>query len=206
MRTLGFHRHAKRHAALLDDENRAFFKAYTDGVNAYITRRQSEHPLEFRLAGFKPEPWAIEDALSVLYLMGWGSAANINHEIIAQILIETVGLEKAREIFPLNVNPDDTGTTPTLEVQPPLALEAPDVAADEVARTPALELEAPLDDTLDEEFPSTPTSLRPTRLEETAALGLDLLADEALARPASGRGPVARSRQQQLGGLRAALA
>jgi penicillin amidase len=39
--------------------------------------------------------------------MSWESAANIETEIIAQMLVEKVGPEKAREIFPLNINPDD---------------------------------------------------------------------------------------------------
>ncbi|RLB22950.1 MAG: hypothetical protein DRG73_06140, partial [Deltaproteobacteria bacterium] len=40
--------------------------------------------------------------------MGWGSAGNLHTEIITQMLAEKVGLERAREIFPLNINPDDS--------------------------------------------------------------------------------------------------
>jgi len=39
--------------------------------------------------------------------MGWDSAANLLTEIITQMLVEKLGPEKAREIFPLNSNPDD---------------------------------------------------------------------------------------------------
>ena len=39
--------------------------------------------------------------------MSWDSAANIETEIIAQMLVEKVGPEKAKEILPLNINPDD---------------------------------------------------------------------------------------------------
>jgi len=107
MRTIGFHRQAKRQAGLLNPQTKLFFQKYLDGVNAYISTRANEHPLEFKLAGIKPGLWSITDSLAILYYMSWNSAANIDTEIIAEMLVEKVGLDKAREIFPLNINPDD---------------------------------------------------------------------------------------------------
>jgi penicillin amidase len=43
-----------------------------------------------------------------MYYMGWDSAGNIDAEIISQMLVDKLGLVKAREIFPINVNPDDS--------------------------------------------------------------------------------------------------
>jgi penicillin amidase len=107
MRTLGFRRNAKKHAALLDDKTRMFLQKYVDGVNAFIeTRPQSIH-LEFKLAGITPMPWNITDSLSIMYYMGWNSAANIDSEIIAQMLVEKLGAAKAAELFPININPDE---------------------------------------------------------------------------------------------------
>jgi penicillin amidase len=111
MKTLGFHRNAKKHAALLSEETRKILQKYVDGVNAFIETRPENIHLEFKLAGLKPLPWDITDSLTILYYMGWGSAANVNSEIIAQMLIEKLGPDKAAEIFPININPDDeTGT------------------------------------------------------------------------------------------------
>ena len=107
MRTIGIHRNAKKHAALLDTSTRAFIQAYVDGVNAYIQDRSETRPLEFKLAGLKPGLWTIADSLSVLYYMGWDNSANLHTEIITQMLLEKVGWENAQEIFPLNINPDD---------------------------------------------------------------------------------------------------
>ncbi|MCD6571277.1 MAG: penicillin acylase family protein [Deltaproteobacteria bacterium] len=107
MRTIGFYRNAKRHAKILDNNTRHLFQAYLDGVNAYITTRSKTHPIEFKLAGIRPGTWTIADSLAISYYMGWDCAANINTEIIVQMLIEKVGLDKAREIFPININPDD---------------------------------------------------------------------------------------------------
>jgi penicillin amidase len=75
MRTLGFQRNAKKHAKLLNDKTRTFLQKYVDGVNAFIkTRPQSIH-LEFKLAGVSPSLWSIADSLTILYYMGWASAA-----------------------------------------------------------------------------------------------------------------------------------
>jgi len=110
MRTIGFLRNARKHTALLGDASRAIFERYLEGVNAYIRTRTDTFPLEFKLAGIKATPWSIEESLAVMYLMSWNSAGNINTEIIAQMLIEKVGTEKAREIFPFNLNPDNEAT------------------------------------------------------------------------------------------------
>jgi penicillin amidase len=110
MRTIGFYRQAQRHGKILNDRNRRFFQSYLDGVNAFI-KNGSDLPLEFKLAGIKPETWTIADSLAVAYFMGWNSAANLQTEIIAQMLVEKLGPDRAREIFPLNINPDDPTTT-----------------------------------------------------------------------------------------------
>jgi penicillin G amidase len=128
MKTIGFFRNAERQAELLDPETRKFLQKYVDGVNAFIELRPGERHLEFRLAGIEPTPWRIEDSLAVAYLMSWETAANLSTEIIAQMLVEKVGIEKAREIFPLNVNPDEgphesRGTVAPASGWVPLSLE-----------------------------------------------------------------------------------
>ena len=108
MRTIGLHRNAVKHARILNQENRALLQAFADGVNQYIEANKDNLQIEFMLAGIQPEPWKIEDSLSIIYYMGWGSAANIKTEMISQMLLEKIGLERYLEIFPVNTNPDDT--------------------------------------------------------------------------------------------------
>jgi penicillin amidase len=107
MRTIGIHRNAKKHAKILDDNSRRFVQKYLDGVNAFIRTRPKEHPIEFKLAGIKPEIWEISDSLAILYFMGWTTSANMSTEIIAQMLVDKLGPERAAQLFPLNINPDD---------------------------------------------------------------------------------------------------
>ncbi len=107
MRTFGLHGIAKKQAAVLNRETRDFFQWYVDGVNAFIKECPKDAHLEFKLAGIKPELWTVADSLSVLYYMGFSTSANIQTEIVAQMLIEAVGPDKAMEIMPININPDD---------------------------------------------------------------------------------------------------
>ncbi len=107
MRTIGIHRLAKRQAAFLDQKTRHFFQRYLDGVNAFIERCPDDVHLEFKLAGIAPEPWKLSDSLSVLYYMGFATSGNLRHEVVAQLLVDKLGLERARRLMPINLNPDD---------------------------------------------------------------------------------------------------
>jgi len=100
MRTLGFYRNAEKHVGLLSDETLNYLQKYVDGVNAFIKTRPDNIHLEFKLAGLKPGLWTITDSMAILYYMGWNSSANAGCEIIAQMLVEKLGPERAAEIFP----------------------------------------------------------------------------------------------------------
>jgi len=107
MRTIGLHRIAMKQAAVLNQETHNCFQWYVDGINAFIKQCPKDIHLEFTLAGIKPEPWTVTDSISILYYMGFSTSANITTEIVTQMLIEAVGPEKAMEIMPININPDD---------------------------------------------------------------------------------------------------
>ena len=69
----------------------------TAELGTMIANRGDEIPLEFRLAGIAPESWTAADSLAVLFYMSWTTAANLNDEVIAQLLVDKVGLARARE-------------------------------------------------------------------------------------------------------------
>ena len=107
MRSIGIHRLAKKQAALLNKKTRDALQRYLEGVNAFIELCPSDLPLEFKLAGIRAETWQLADSLSLLYMMGFSTSGNLKHEIVAQMIIDKIGPERAREIMPLNVNPDE---------------------------------------------------------------------------------------------------
>jgi penicillin G amidase len=62
--------------------------AFTDGINAFI--RTSEHlPIEFKLAGFSPEPWKPEDCLS--RMAAFAMTGNASGELENTVALNALG-------------------------------------------------------------------------------------------------------------------
>jgi len=79
-------------------------EAFTSGINAYIAEIQKPGgtglPVEFQIAGFKPEPWKPEDCLNRMaaYSMTMNGASELHN---AQ-LVALLGAEKAAELLELD--------------------------------------------------------------------------------------------------------
>ncbi|MEM1132184.1 MAG: penicillin acylase family protein [Pseudomonadota bacterium] len=114
-RVIGFRRIARRQLELLSPNARRSLTPYVEGLNSYITDHADTHPMAFSLAGFEPEIWTVEDLLTVVFFMGWGSAANFDAELIAHQVIQAIGEEKFQEIAPIVVNPDNPEAAPSEE-------------------------------------------------------------------------------------------
>ena len=99
-------------------------RAFTAGINAYIAATQRpghrELPLEFRLAGFEPEPWKPEDCLN--RLAAYGMMANASDELLHARLVALLGSQRASDLFrfdpDVRLDPapgiDFSGLTPAL--------------------------------------------------------------------------------------------
>lgn len=89
---------------ILQDEEPGILQclqAYTDGVNAFISSAGKDLPVEFRLLSYKPEPWRMEDIVSIIGLLGWNlDCRNLTAELFIQQLINKFGTEKATELIP----------------------------------------------------------------------------------------------------------
>lgn len=105
MRTLGLAQNAQRHAKLLSAEARDFLTWYAEGLNAYAAQT-ADHPIELKLAGFRVGPWSLDDMVAVLHFVNYSHATNYKAELLMQAMIDRLGFEKAKALFPLNVNPD----------------------------------------------------------------------------------------------------
>ena len=107
MRLVGLRRNAVRHAAGLAPEAREFIGWYVEGLNAYIEGQAGDHPGELKLLGLTPEPWTIEDVVTILHFANWSQAANYKAELLTQKLIDRFGLDYVRgNLLPILVNPD----------------------------------------------------------------------------------------------------
>jgi penicillin amidase len=75
--------------------------AFTAGINAYIADIQHPGhpglPVEFHLAGFKPEQWKPEDCLN--RLAAYAMMANASAELLHAQLVTLLGASEASELF-----------------------------------------------------------------------------------------------------------
>ncbi|HXE90445.1 MAG TPA: penicillin acylase family protein [Terriglobales bacterium] len=108
-------------AARLGPEERAHLEAYARGVNALIASQQDRLPIEFRLLGYWPRPWTVEDSL----LVGANMVKLLNHyqfetELARERVVARAGPQLAADLYPSSswrdrvpgVLPPTTGVVP----------------------------------------------------------------------------------------------
>ena len=82
-------------------DTKEILEAFTSGINAYIEEIQKPGgiglPLEFQLAGFKPEAWKPEDCLN--RLAAYSMTGNGASELLHAQLVAVLGAEKASGLF-----------------------------------------------------------------------------------------------------------
>ncbi len=97
-RTLGFYRLGKTDYEKLEDEERTALLAYTDGVNAYLNIFANALPIEFKVLGYRPEPWTLEDTMALSRMTVWQLSTAWYGEIVRAQIVEAVGPEHAAEL------------------------------------------------------------------------------------------------------------
>jgi penicillin amidase len=76
-------------------------KAFTDGVNCFITASGANLPPEFRILGYKPDPWKLEDIANIIGYMGWDLAAsNLSADLFNYRLFSKLGYNKGSSLIP----------------------------------------------------------------------------------------------------------
>ncbi len=98
-RTLGLYRRVQEDLPDLHPDVIAVAESYAAGVNAWI---ESGHPLpvEYHALWFEPEPWQPADSMVWQKIMGLRLSGNWNEELADALLIEKLGIEKARQLWP----------------------------------------------------------------------------------------------------------
>jgi penicillin G amidase len=86
---------AERVAAQLPDRDRAFFEAYTRGVNAYIERHRDNLPMEFRVLGYLPRAWTTSDSV----LVGIAMSQLLNPQYETEYWRAKIGAKLAPELM-----------------------------------------------------------------------------------------------------------
>ena len=91
----------------LDEAAKRYYRAYVQGINAYLERYQQEHPLAVKLLGFKPEQWTLNDIVTIQLFQSWANGTAWKTDLINLQLIDEVGAARAQQIAQLTINPDD---------------------------------------------------------------------------------------------------
>lgn len=110
LRLAGTRRHGERQAAMLAPADRRFYELYLEGVNAYVAAQGHERQFGFGLLGLAPQPWTLEDVMTLQMFLNWQSAVNLQAELVAQELGDRLGTARAAELAQVTINPDDGGT------------------------------------------------------------------------------------------------
>ncbi|AUG79280.1 penicillin amidase [Kitasatospora sp. MMS16-BH015] len=108
LRTMGWRRVAQQeYDTQLSPDTKKYLKAYTDGVNAWL----SEHPggasasVEYAMLGavngsYKPEAWDPVDSVAWLKAMAWSLSGNLQEEIDRSLLAQNFSQDQVAQLYP----------------------------------------------------------------------------------------------------------
>jgi penicillin amidase len=99
-RILGLRDAAHKATDALSARDRAYFEAYARGVNAFLNSHLNHLAIEFRLIGYKPKPWLVEDSL----LIGARMVQDLNHgtyrsALVREKILARLGPELTNDLF-----------------------------------------------------------------------------------------------------------
>ncbi len=84
-----------------DPEIVSWMQAYSDGVNAYINNAGKNLSPEFKILGYRPDKWELEDLANIIGYMGWDLASeNLNSDIFYHRLAKKLGPDRAALLIP----------------------------------------------------------------------------------------------------------
>ncbi len=99
LRTIGVRRSAEANLTKLDSESRRLLEAYATGVNAFLAT-DAVLPVEFLIAGVKPEPWSPVDSIVWVKMMAWDLGGNWRNELLRMRLAKTLPMARIQEFLP----------------------------------------------------------------------------------------------------------
>jgi len=125
MRWMNFLPDAEGEIAKLTPDTKSHLEAYAAGFNRYLSDHGPVY--EWRLFGYKPEPWEIKDSLLIVRIIGFLGLADAQsnmEKFLVQMVQNDVEASKIRELFPYLTDPIDTELLKKVKLSPPLLPEA----------------------------------------------------------------------------------
>jgi len=100
LRSLLMSHAAEQAVEKLNPETRGVLEQFSAGVNFYIDNHLDNLSFEFLILDYTPEPWSVEDSLSIGKLMAWDLGGNMETELFLAAAIRLLPEDKALELFP----------------------------------------------------------------------------------------------------------
>jgi penicillin amidase len=126
-RILGIRAAAEKGLQSATEEDRKQFSAYARGVNAFINSHRDRLPLEFRILGYKPRPWTMQDSLAIGNQMIQTLSISPADTITREKVLAKLGPQLAADLY-VNTSWRDhppTQAAPALDATPPAQSSAP---------------------------------------------------------------------------------
>ncbi len=126
IRTLDWRGVAEQEFDMLDEQTRAHYDAYAEGVNAYLAEhRGADLSLEYAVLGvqnpgYSPEPWSGVDSIAWLKAMAWDLRSNLGDEIDRALLSTVLPPDEVERLHPEFA----WGQMPTIIGERPTAAQA----------------------------------------------------------------------------------
>lgn len=102
-RLLRYRGDMEKEYAAYGPDTKDILSAFTDGINAYLAERKASErglPIEFKLAGFEPEPWKPEDCL--MRMSAYSLTSNASGELYNAELVTSLGPARAARLLDLH--------------------------------------------------------------------------------------------------------
>ena len=103
---------ARQYLQRISAAERDYLERYVAGINSYINSRRDEFPLMLGVMGHEVTPWSSEDVMAITQFRIWSSSVNWRQELLTLKLYDELGGERAAQLAPIAVNPDDPRTLP----------------------------------------------------------------------------------------------
>ncbi len=120
-RILGIKATAEKGLLAATPEDRQQFDAYARGVNAFVESHRDRLPLEFRILGYSPRPWTMQDSLMIAYQMVETLSTKPIAALTREKILSKLGPELTADLY-VNASWRDhppTAPAPALEGAPP---------------------------------------------------------------------------------------
>jgi len=100
MRALQITKKSKYVIAHTDPTVISHLQAFADGVNQYLQLHAESLPLEFKILGYKPESWKVEDSVNLIGYMAWDLTMPWTTETVLYKIWKKVDQAHAKALTP----------------------------------------------------------------------------------------------------------